>query len=105
MTNKNTEASYTSLINLPMITKTAPTDRQTTYAMLLSMELSPEELLGNIGMETSFGGTSKLLCNVLRHTTKTYQKNLKWQRSWRIDSLKKELNQLKVGSNNSNATS
>ena len=42
------EACYTKL---PMIIKTPPTDPPLTYAKMLSMELSPEELLKEKGIE------------------------------------------------------
>ena len=94
-----TEACYSSLLNLPVDKQPSLLDNQETYAKMLSLELSHEELLDKIGMETSYGGTLDHLCNVLRHTIKTLQNKLKKQRSGKIESLKEELNVLKTGTN------
>lgn len=69
------------------------------YATSLSEEPSMEEILEN-GMETSFSGGFELLCNTVRHKTKTFQNNLKSEMNTTLNRLKNELNSLKTGSSN-----
>ena len=69
------------------------------YAECLSMESSMETVL-NSGMNTSFSGTFELLCNTLRHKTKSFQNNLKTNMNSKLFVLNNELNAIKMGHNN-----
>ena len=68
------------------------------HAESLSREPTMESLM-EIGMETSFSGTFELLCNNLRHKTKTFQNNIRSEMNTKLNQLNIELNSLKSGSN------